>query len=119
MAHPKAGASFETFCIEQILLHARLADPGAEGFFFRTHTGVEVDLLLRLRGRLIPIEIKLGTALPDVRSLELCRGALSLPRGFVVSARSGKREVRPSIWQVGLADLLEDLRLAPAGLAAS
>ncbi len=29
LAHPKAGASFETFCIEQIVQHARLADPGA------------------------------------------------------------------------------------------
>ena len=30
LAHPKAGASFETFCIEQILMHARLVDPLGE-----------------------------------------------------------------------------------------
>jgi hypothetical protein len=33
LAHPKAGASFESFCIEQIMLHARLHDASAEVFF--------------------------------------------------------------------------------------
>ena len=44
LRHPKAGASFETFCIEQLLLHAGLVDAAAEGSFYRTHTGLEVDL---------------------------------------------------------------------------
>ena len=85
LAHPKAGASFETFCIEQIILHARLADPAAEAFFYRTHGGVEVDCLLRLRGRLIPIEIKLGTSPPDSRGLLTCMAYLGLSRGYVVN----------------------------------
>lgn len=113
LAHPKAGASFEAFCIEQILLHARLADPAAEGFFFRTHNGQEVDLILRIRSTLVPVEIKLGLTPPDTRSLEQCMHDLSLPRGYVVNLSAEPVEIRRGVWMCGLANLLERLRLAP------
>ena len=113
LGHPKAGASFETFCIEQILLHARLADPAAEGFFFRTHTGQEVDLLLRVRKALVPIEIKLGLTPPDTRSLESCMRDLSLPRGYVINLSTEPVEIRRGVWMCGLRTLLQRLRIAP------
>jgi uncharacterized protein len=112
LAHPKAGASFESFCIEQILLHARLVDPAAEGFFFRTHTGQEVDLILRLRDALVPIEIKLGLTPPDTRSLESCMRDLSLPRGYVVNLSAEPTEIRRGVWMCGLSSLLERLKIA-------
>ena len=113
LAHPKAGASFEGFCIEQIVMHARLADPSAQGFFFRTHDGLEVDLLLQLAGELIPIEIKMGIAPPDTRSLEGCIKALSLKRGRVVNLSSEPIEICRGIVMSGLKELLEDLGLQP------
>lgn len=113
LSHPKAGASFETFCLEQILGHARLADAGAEGFFFRTHSGQEVDLLLKLRGRLIPIEVKLGISPPDTRSLESCIKDLGLSGGYVVNLSSEPIEIRRDIWMCGLRALLERLGLRP------
>lgn len=113
LAHPKAGASFESFCIEQILLHAHLRDPGAQGFFFRTHTGQEIDLVLRLRGALVPIEIKLGLTPPDTRGLEGCMRDLSLTRGYVVNLSPKPVEIRRDIWMCGLRHLLERLRLGP------
>lgn len=114
LAHPKAGASFETFCIEQIVLHALLSDPQAEPYFFRTHTGVEVDLLLSLRGELVPIEIKLGSSVPDTKGLEKCMADLGLRRGYVASAVPQKREIGRGILLCGLAELLEELRLRPS-----
>jgi hypothetical protein len=111
--HPKAGASFETFCIEQILLHAQLHDPAAEGFHFRTHGGQEVDLLLRLRGALLPIEIKLGVAPPELRGLATCMSDLRLAQGYVVNLASDPTELRRGIWMGGLRHLLEELRIAP------
>ncbi len=42
LAHPKAGASFESFCVEQILLHAHLHDPAAQGAL-PTIPGVRYD----------------------------------------------------------------------------
>jgi len=113
LGHPKAGASFETFCIEQILLHAQLHDPAAQGFFFRTHTGQEVDLLLRVRGALLPIEIKLGVAVPDLRGIATCMRDLGLAQGYVVNLVPEPIEIRRGIWMGGLRELLEELRLAP------
>ena len=113
LAHPKAGASFESFCVEQILLHAQLHDPAAQGFFYRTHSGQEVDVLLRVRGALVPIEIKLGTAVPDLRPLETCMRDLDLPLGYVVNLAAEPVQVRRNVWMGGLRHLLERLRLAP------
>ena len=116
LAHPKAGASFETFCIEQVILHARLYDPQAQAFFFRTHTGTEVDLLLALRGRLVPIEIKLGSSIPDTRSLESCMADLSIRRGFVASAVAQRREIGNGILLCGLGELLHELHRQEGGV---
>lgn len=111
LAHPKAGASFESFCIEQILLHAQLADGSAQGFFYRTHGGQEVDLLLRYRNHLLPIEIKLGLSVPDLRGLETCMNDLGLKRGYIVNLSSKPTLVRRNIWMGGLSDLLSELGL--------
>ncbi len=46
MVHPKLGASWEGFVIEQILMCC----PGEEAYFWGTHSGAEVDLLIR-KGR--------------------------------------------------------------------
>jgi uncharacterized protein len=119
LAHPKAGASFETFCIEQIATHAALADPAAKLFFWRTHAGAEVDLLLQLRGRLVPIEIKLGVSAPDLRGLESCMRDLGLTRGFVVNRSAEAIPLRKGIVMCPLSELLATLKLVPRGSAAS
>jgi predicted AAA+ superfamily ATPase len=111
--HPVAGASFETQCIEQILLHAKLADPGADAYFFRTHTGHEIDLLLRLRGTLVPIEIKMGLTPPRTAGLETCMRDLGLTAGYVVNLSSEDIELRRHVRLCGLPQLLTRLRLIP------
>ncbi|MBU2483355.1 MAG: ATP-binding protein [Proteobacteria bacterium] len=109
LSHPKAGASFETFCIEQIINLARLEDPAAEVFFFRTQTGVEVDLLLKLRGELIPIGIKLSLAARNIARLERGMGYLGLKRGFIVHMAEGFTEIRRGIWAGSLARVMSCL----------
>ncbi len=105
----KAGSSFETFCIEQILFHARLNDPASEGYFYRTHGGLEVDLVLRRRAELIPIEIKLGVTPPNTGNLATAMVDVGARRGYVVSAGTGSREIRPGIVMCGLRELLVEL----------
>jgi predicted AAA+ superfamily ATPase len=112
--HPKAGASFETFCIEQIIAHARLADPRSEAFFYRTQTGVEVDLVLRLRGKIVAIEVKLGVTPPPTRAIEICMSDLSIQNAFVVSMTREPLALRPGIEMVNLGTLLKRLRLIPS-----
>ncbi len=111
VAHPKAGASFETFCIEQLVAHARLADSAADAHFFRTHTRVEADLLLTVKGKTVAIDIKLGTAVPDVSQLETCMNDLGLRHSYIVSRASGLRPLTPQIQMGSLEAVIADLGL--------
>ena len=54
LSHPKLGASWEGFLIEQALA---LLQPD-EAYYWATHQGAEVDLVLRRGGRLFGIECK-------------------------------------------------------------
>ncbi len=58
LSHPKAGASWEGFAIEQAIERVR---PDA-AYFWRTHTGAELDLLLTKRGRRYGVEVKFQDA---------------------------------------------------------
>lgn len=53
-AHPKSGASWEAFALEQVL---QIARPD-EAWFWATHAGAGVDLLMVKDGRRVGIELK-------------------------------------------------------------
>ena len=63
----RRGASFEGLVIEELVAWTqdRLARP--EAFFWRTQAGAEVDLLLVHGRRVVPIEIKHSTRVPDLQ----------------------------------------------------
>lgn len=54
LTHPKVGASWEGFIIEQVLRNERYD----EAFFWATHQGAEIDLILRRGSRLFGVECK-------------------------------------------------------------
>ena len=84
--HPARGASWEALLVDQIISAYQLSDPAAQFYYWRTATGVEVDLLVETRSKIIPFEIKLHSApkpaLAD--SLVRCMADLGLPKGYVV-----------------------------------
>lgn len=88
----RRGASFEGLVIEEIAALARERSSRAGLFFWRTEAGGEVDLLVAIGQRIIPIEIKLGTAVDHhaLRSLRQCMADLGLKKGWVVTG-SGER----------------------------
>jgi uncharacterized protein len=53
LSHPKVGASWEGFVIEQILL-LDVSDP----WYWATHAGAELDLLVHSAGRPVGLEVK-------------------------------------------------------------
>lgn len=66
LAHPKAGASWEGYAVEEIL---KAAEPD-EAYFWATHQGAELDLLLFKGGRRFGVEIKrmdAPTLTPSIR----------------------------------------------------
>jgi hypothetical protein len=54
LTNPKVGASWEGFVIEQLLL----TEPHDEPFFWATHQGAEIDLILRRGNELLGVECK-------------------------------------------------------------
>lgn len=54
LLHPKMGASWEGYAIEEILKRA----PHEDAFFWGTQNQAEIDLVLMLKGKLIGIECK-------------------------------------------------------------
>ena len=78
--HPKVGASFEGFAIEQLAgaFHTR----GLH--FWATHGGAELDLLATLRGRHYGFECKLADAPGTTRSMRVALDDLELEHLFVV-----------------------------------
>jgi len=62
LGHPRLGASWEGFAIEQILHALKPTD----AYFWKTHGGAELDLFLLHRGRRLGFEIKFNEA-PAIR----------------------------------------------------
>jgi len=85
VSHPKLGASWEGFAIEQVLA----TEPHDEAFFWATHQGAEIDLILRRGERLVGIECKRSDAPKMTPSIRIALEDLGLDR--VVVLYPGKR----------------------------
>ena len=78
--HPKVGASFEGFAVEQICAALSPRDP----CFWATHAGAELDLLLTSNTKRYGFEIKFTEAPRTTRSMRVALSDLGLERLFVV-----------------------------------
>ena len=96
----KRGASFEGLAIEELagLAASRLVRP--ELYFWRTHAGAEVDLLIAEGRHILPVEIKAGAAVDRyaIAGLRQCMKDLGLRRGWIVTtARERRRRISAGI----------------------
>ena len=80
LAHPRVGASWEGFAIEQAL---RTIQP-AEAYFWATHGGAELDLFFFHRGRRYGLEAKFSEAPEVTRSMHLALVDLDLDHLWVL-----------------------------------
>ncbi|HEY3246354.1 MAG TPA: ATP-binding protein [Phycisphaerae bacterium] len=78
--HPKVGASWEGFAVEEVL---KALQPD-EAYFWGTHQGAELDLLLFIRGRRVGVECKRVDAPTLTPSMRVALGDLKLDRLIVV-----------------------------------
>ena len=78
--HPKVGASFEGFAVEQLL--CTFETPNA--FFWATHGGAEIDLLVIRSGKRYGFECKLADAPGTTRSMRIALDNLGLDHLWVV-----------------------------------
>jgi len=80
LSHPRSGASWEGFALEQVL---RLAKPD-EAYFWATHQGAELDLLLLKGSQRIGVEFKRADAPLVTRSMRIAADDLQLDKLYVV-----------------------------------
>ncbi|MGE0798384.1 MAG: ATP-binding protein [Lautropia sp.] len=78
--HPRSGASWEGFALEQVL---RISQPD-EAWFWATHAGAELDLLMVRDGRRIGIEFKRADAPRLTPSMRIAGSDLSLDALYVI-----------------------------------
>jgi uncharacterized protein len=82
LAHPSVGASWEGFVIEQILTTRAARGESCDAFFFRSHDGYEVDLVVEKGREREAIEIKLtsGPTPEDLARLGQVAGLIKATR---------------------------------------
>jgi predicted AAA+ superfamily ATPase len=105
LGHPRLGASWEGFAIEQILAAAGDRD----AYFWGTHAGAELDLLLLRRGRRMGVEVKYADAPSMTRSLHVALEDLGLARAFVVYPGRERYRIHAKVEVVPLAEAQEQL----------
>lgn len=80
LGHPKCGASWEGYVVAEALEALR----PDQAYFWSTHNGAELDLLLFRRGKRIGIEVKRADAPRLTPSMRIAKADLKLDRLFVV-----------------------------------
>jgi predicted AAA+ superfamily ATPase len=110
-AHPKLGASWEGFAIEQVL--SLTGDRDA--YFWATHGGAELDLLVNWHGRRYGFEFKYGDAPSMTKSMHMALHDLKLERLFVVHPGKDSYVMNDQTEAVSITDLRARLAQADLG----
>lgn len=103
--HPKLGASWEGFVIEQILSQARWQ----QGYFWATHAGAELDLLLVGGRKRIGVEVKYSDAPRLTNSMTIAAEELRLDQLWVVYPGDKTYLLAKKVNAIGLPELLQHL----------
>jgi predicted AAA+ superfamily ATPase len=101
LGHPKLGASWEGFALEQILTALETRD----AYFWATHAGAELDLLVMHRGRRYGFELKHSEAPTVSRSMRTALESLDLARLWIVVPGGPAWEIDERIGVVPLSEV--------------
>jgi predicted AAA+ superfamily ATPase len=101
LSHPKLGASFEGYAIEQTL---QVAQPD-EAYFWATHQGAELDLLLFKNGTRIGVEVKRQDAPTLSHSMRIALRDLKLDRLVVLHPGSTAYPLEKNVEAIPLSAL--------------
>ena len=101
MTHPKLGASWEGYVIEAVLNAVR----PDEAFFWATHQGAEIDLVLRINGKLLGVECKRTDAPGMTPSIRIALDDLKLEAIAVVYPGSRRFSIAQGVEAVPLSEV--------------
>jgi len=104
--HPKLGASWEGFALEQVLAVTAERD----AYFWSTHGGAEVDLIAFGGGQRLGFEFKYGDAPKITKSMQVGLRDLKLDRLFVVYPGNQSFAISEKVEAVSISHLAERLK---------
>ncbi len=102
-SHPKVGASWEGYAVEEVLKAFR----PDEAYFWATHNGAELDLLLFNNGRRIGIECKRADAPQLTPSMRIALNDLKLDNLYVLYPGDRPYTLAKNVHVVPLADFVK------------
>lgn len=100
--HPKCGASWEGFALDQVL---RMARPD-QAYFWATHAGAELDLLMFKDSRRVGVEFKRSDAPQLTPSMRIALHDLALDALYVVYPGDRRYTLAPGVEAVPLSALV-------------
>ena len=106
-AHPRLGASWEGFALEEVIRH--LDKPDDEVYFWRAHTGAELDLLFHERGRSWGVEVKYTLSPKMTRSMRSAIKELDLTHLWVITPEGSQYPLAEDVTVLPIGQLAEGL----------
>lgn len=103
--HPKLGASWEGFVLDQTILVAGERN----AYHWATQGGAELDLLLNIQGRRYGVEVKYSDAPSLTKSMAVAMSDLRLHRLYVVYPGSERYSLGRNVEALSLDALLTEL----------
>jgi len=107
--HPKVGASWEGFAVEEVLKALR----PDEAYYWATHQGAEIDLVLFKHGRRVGVECKRMDAPIMTPSMRIALSDLMLDRVVVVYPGSRRYALADRVDVIPLVELVASEGNAP------
>jgi uncharacterized protein len=101
--HIKSGASWEGFIIEQLLSQLKLRD----FYYWRTHTGTELDLMVLKGGRKLGFEIKFSETPKITRSMLSAFDDLKLDHLFLIYKGNRKLSLNDNISAIPASNIFD------------
>ena len=110
MRSPARGNSFEGFMIEQVIAQENLNRPGSRFYYFRTHAGAEIDLIVDRGQTRIGYEFKCGVSAmaQDWSNLKAAVADGVINSGFVVYLGNKRFAVSEKISVIPAKDILKE-----------
>lgn len=104
-SHPKLGASWEGFALQHVI--GLTGD--REAYFWATHGGAELDLLVFHRGQRLGFEFKYSEKPATTKSMHVAMADLGLNRLHIVHPGKHSFPLAEGIEATALPDLLEEM----------
>jgi uncharacterized protein len=101
LEHPKSGASWEGYVLEETL---KAVEP-EEAYFWATHQGAELDLLLLSRGKRLGIEMKRMDAPTLTASMRVALTDLKLDQLAVIYPGAKSYELAPRVRVIPIGEI--------------